>query len=185
MARSRDGFTLIEVLAALLIVGLVFGLLLESVTANLDDLGRARLEARATQLAEERARQLASEISAGAAIEDGESEGGYETPDEDLRWHVNVSEQTLELPADYPAKVSPSPLFSVPGASRPAASPDRIPPLRLVEVRVFAADAEPESATPFVLLVTAPPDPARLEELRKQREQAPPPEAPGAGETTP
>lgn len=185
MAASRDGFTLIEVLAALLIVGLVFGLLLESVTSNLDDLGRARFEARATQLAEERARQIAGEIGAGAAIEDGESEGEYEPPDDDLRWHVNVSEQTLDLPEDYPSEVSPSPLFAVPGAPRPAPSPDRIPPLRLVEVRVFAADAKPESATPFVLLVTAPPDPARLATLRQQREQAPPAKTPATGETAP
>lgn len=148
-------------------MSLVFGLLLESVTSNIADFGRARLEARATQLAEQRVRELESEIASGAELESGESEGEFEPPDGDLRWRVTVTEQTLVLPADYPGKASPSPIFAAAGAA-PALAPGQAAPLRLVEVRVYAADAEPESALPFVLLVTAPPDPARLEQLMQQ-----------------
>jgi hypothetical protein len=160
-----------------LIVSLVFGLLLESVTTNLADIGRARLEARAAQLAEQRVRELESEIASGAEVELGVSEGGYEAPDEDLHWEITVSEHTLDLPEDYPGEESPSPLFARPGAAlSPAAQavPGQAPPLRLVEVRVFEASAFAESADPFVLLVTAPPDPARLEQLEQQRQPTPP-----------
>ena len=161
-------------LAALLIVSLVFGLLLESVTTNLSNIGRARLEARAMQLAEERARDLEYEIANGAVVEDGTSEGAYEEPDDDLRWQISVSAQTLDLPADYPGKESPSPLFAVAGsreAARPPGPDDPPPPLRLVEVRVYDADADPNDVDPFVLLVTSPPDPARLAQLQQQRQQ--------------
>jgi hypothetical protein len=164
------------VLAAVLIVSLVFGLLLESVTHNLADLGRARLEARGNELAEQRLRDLEVEIATGVAIELGVSEGAYEPPDDDLRWHITVSAQTLDLPADYPGKVSPSSLFTLAGSSRGAATPPapgEVPPLRLVEIRVFPADVEPEDVDPFIYLVTAPPDPARLQELQQQATENP------------
>ena len=164
-------------LAAVLIVSLVFGLLLESVTRNLADLGRARLEARATQLAELRAREIEQEIAAaagtGTQLESGIQEGAFEEPDADLRWHITVSEQTLALPDDYPGKQSPSPLFAAAGATPPVPVQGQVPPLRLVEVRVFPVDTDPEAADPFVLLVTAPPDPARLQQLEQQRQQNP------------
>lgn len=161
-------------LAALLIVSLVFGLLLESVTTNLSNIGRARLEARAMQLAEEKARDLEYEIANGAVVEDGTSEGDYEEPDEDLHWHVSVSAHTLDLPVDYPGKESPSPLFAVAGSGEPprARGPDDPPaPLRLVEVRVYGADADPNDVDPFVLLVTSPPDPGRLAQLQQERQK--------------
>jgi hypothetical protein len=160
----------------LLIVSLVFGLLLESVTTNLSDIGRARLEARATQLAEQRARELEEELSLGTAIEIGVSDGEYEEPNDDLRWQIAVSEHSLDLPADYPDKAPPSPLFARPGAARsPSApgAPDQAPPLRLIEIRVFPAEADPESAEPFVLLLTAPPDPARLQQLQQAQQNVP------------
>jgi hypothetical protein len=163
------------VLAALLIVSLVFGLLLESVTTNLSNLGRARFEARTMQLAEQRARQIELDIASGAAIEDGITEGVYEEPDDDLRWHISVSAHTLDLPADYPGEQSPSPLFALAGSAQPVrpSGPDAPPPaLRLVEVRVYGADAEPEDIDPFVLLVTSPPDAARLAQLQQERQQA-------------
>jgi len=152
-------------------VSLVFGLLLESVTTNLSDIGRARREARALALAEQRVREIESELNSGMAVELGESEGAFEEPDEDLHWHITVSEHTLDLPADYPPdKESPSPLFARPGAA-PARSgpgaPGQGPQLRLIEVRVFPADAELESADPFVLLVTAPPDAALLQQVQQ------------------
>lgn len=162
----------------MLIVSLVFGLLLESVTLNLADLGRARLEARANELAEQRLRDLEVEIATGVPIELGVSEGAYEVPDDDLRWHITVSAQSLDLPADYPGKISPSGLFVLPGAratAPPAAG--EVPPLRLVEIRVFPADTEPENVDPFVYLVTAPPDPARLQELQQQQATENPQEA--------
>lgn len=162
-------------LAALLIVSLVFGLLLESVTTNLSNLGRARLEARAMQLAELRARQIELDLASGAQIEDGITEGVYEEPDDDLRWHISVSAHTLDLPADYPGETSPSPLFALAGSAEPPrpAGPDDPPPaLRLVEVRVHAPDVDPTSVDPFVLLVTSPPDPARISQLQQQQQQA-------------
>ncbi len=184
--RREHGFTLVEVLAALLIVSLVFGLLLESVTTNLASIGRARLEARAMQLAEQRARELEQQIATGAPVEDGETEGVYEEPDDDLKWLVSVTPQTLDLPADYPLERSPSPLFAPAGTPPPVRSgpADPVAPLRLVEVRVFGIDDEPESVDPFVLLVTAPPDPNRLALLEQERQQAIP-QAPNGGGGTP
>jgi prepilin-type N-terminal cleavage/methylation domain-containing protein len=172
--REERGFTLIEVLAALLIVSLVFGLLIESVTRNLADLGRSRLEARAAELAQQRAADLVAELNAGAPIEDGELEGAYEPPDDDLRWRQKVSALSLPLPDDYPGELPPSPLFAL--AGRPAAplAPGQQPTLRLVEVRVFPADeAEPETVDPTIFFVVAPPDAARLQELQSQAAQNP------------
>jgi len=166
------------VLAALLIVSLVFGLLLESVTTNLSNIGRARREARAMRLAEQRARELQDDILTFGALDDGTTEGVYEEPDDDLRWQVSVTPHTLDLPADYPKKDPPSPIFAV--ASTPPAprstSPDApAAPLRMVEVRVFEADADPNSVEPFVMLLTAPADEARLYQEQQQRQQAPKP----------
>lgn len=173
-------------LAALLIVSLVFGLLLESVTTNLSNIGRARLEARSMQLAEERARGLEAEIANGAPIEDGVSEGEYEEPNEDLRWHISVSAQTLNLPADYPGEQPPSPLFAVAGAPVRAPGPDDPPPpLRLLEVRVHGIEVDPNDVEPFVLLVTSPPDPARIAQLQQERQQAIPQLPDGGAETPP
>jgi prepilin-type N-terminal cleavage/methylation domain-containing protein len=173
-ARADHGFTLIEVLAAVLIVSLVFGLLLESVTRNLAELGRARLEARAAALAETRVTELQLELGAGTALEDGEKDGTYEPPDDDLRWTVRVSALTLPLPADYPGEKSPSPIFALPGKAAPPLPRGQTPPLRMVEVRVFPADeADPNSVEPTVLLVTSPPDPARLQQLQQQGAQNP------------
>ncbi len=174
-ARERaEGFTLIEVLAALLIVSLVFGLLLESGPTNLANIGRARLEARSMELAEQRARELEIQIASGELIEDGETEGVYEEPDEDLRWHTSVSARTLDQPADYPKEEPPSPLFALAGSPPPPpAVPGEPPaPLRLVEVRVYGIDADPDSVDPFVLLATAPPDAGRLAQLQQERQQA-------------
>ncbi len=173
-AARAAGFTLIEVLAAVLIVSLVFGLLLESVTQNLAQLSRARLEARASELAELRVRELEAELDAGTVLGDGEQEGGYEPPDDDLRWRVRVSPWTLPLPADYPEKLSPSPLFALPTQTPAPLPPGQAAPLRLVEVRVFPADEEdPERVEPTTFFLTAPPDPARLQQLESQRAQNP------------
>jgi prepilin-type N-terminal cleavage/methylation domain-containing protein len=172
--RSSDssGFTLIEVLAAILIVSLVFGVLLESVTRNLADLGRARAEARAAQLAENRLRDLRDQLDNGEKLEDGTKEGVFEEPDSDLHWQITVLPQKLTLPPDYKGELPPSPLFDAPneGAPKPTA-PGQEAPLRMVQVRVFTADQDPESVDPYIALVTAPPDAARLGQLQQQQPQ--------------
>ncbi len=163
----------------------MFGLLLESVTRNLSDIGRARFEARSLQFAELRAREIELELASGAVVEDGVSEGAFDPPDEDLQWHIAVSPHTLQLPDDYPGEKAPSPLFALPGA-QPAsgtAGADVPPPLRLVEIRVFAVDDDPNDAEPFVLLVTAPPDAALLEQIQPSSQGPDPADA--AAETLP
>jgi prepilin-type N-terminal cleavage/methylation domain-containing protein len=180
LPRPTDarGFTLIEVLAAVLIVSLVFGLLLESVTRNLHDLSRARNEARAAQLAEDRLRDLKAELAAGTPIQDGITDGLFDAPDQDMHWQISVTPQTLALPPDYRGDVPPSPLFyAANGPPRPPVQPPPPTaegganvntgpqePLRLVEVRVFPDGSDPQTVEPFVLLVTAPPDASHLQQ---------------------
>jgi len=167
---SNPGFTLIEVLAAILIVSLVFGLLLEAVTRNLRDLSRARAEARSAQLAENRLRDLRADLEVGTKVEDGIKEGVFDAPDDDLHWRITILPQKLLLPVDYRGQLPPSPLFQVPdgahmpvpatppqpGPPQPGLADPNEPPLRLVEVRVFSADQDPESVDPFVVLLTTP-----------------------------
>src|SRR5262245_16691477 len=110
-AGGERGFTLIEVLAAVLIVCLVFGLLLQSVTHNLADLSRARQEARAAQVAQDYLRDIEATLEAGDKVEDGVREEACGDPDKDLVCQTIVAEQKLPLPPDYPGELSPSPLF--------------------------------------------------------------------------
>jgi prepilin-type N-terminal cleavage/methylation domain-containing protein len=169
MRPSERGFTLIEVLIAVLIVSLVFGLLLESVTRNLADQSRARAGARASQLAADRVRDLKIELEGGEKLEDGVKDGAFEEPDQDMRWQISVAPQTLPLPPDYKGEISPSPLFSASNEPPRATKPGEEAPLRLVQVRVYPVGEEPESVDPFVVLLTAPPDPARLQQLQQQQ----------------
>lgn len=165
------GFTLIEVLIAVLIVSLVFGLLLESVTHNLSDLSRARAGARASQLAADRVRDLKIQLESNDKLEDGVKEGSFEEPDDDMRWQMSVTPQTLPLPADYKGELPPSPLFEAANEPRRARKPGEEAPLRLVQVRVYPAGEDPESVDPFVVLLTAPPDPAQMQQLQQQQQQ--------------
>jgi len=162
--RNDHAFTLIEVLIAVLIVSLVFGLLLESVTQNLKDLGRSRADSRAAQLGVDRMRELKLALEAGEKLEDGVQEGVFAEPDEDMKWQITVTPQTLPLPADYPGELPPSPLFAK--ANEPPAAPQAglEPPLRLVQVRVWTGDEDPESVEPLVVLLAAPPDPTKLQQ---------------------
>ncbi|HTO71622.1 MAG TPA: type II secretion system protein [Myxococcota bacterium] len=177
MRAAGPGFTLIEVLAAVLIVSLVFGLLLESVTRNLAALSRARSEARAMQLAEDRLRDLKADLASGTKLEDGVTDGSFDEPDQDMHWQIVVTPQTLALPPDYRGEVPPGPLFVSPAAAARQSPPPSLSqtpgsnaagpqtpeePLRLVEVRVFRQGDDPQSVEPFVLLVTAPPDTSQL-----------------------
>jgi prepilin-type N-terminal cleavage/methylation domain-containing protein len=173
-SRSEAGFTLIEVLAAVLIVCLVFGLLLETVTRNLRDLSRARQEARAAQVAEDRVRELSVLISSGEKIEDGVREEPCSAENaDDLICQTIVAEEKLALPADYPGELSPSPLFR--RANEPPRNPapgaGQEPPLRLVQVRAYPPETDPNTVEPFVVLLVAPLDSAAQQQLQQGQQQ--------------
>ncbi len=168
---SERGFTLIEVLAAVLIVCLVFGLLLESVTRNLRDLSRARQEARAAQIAEDHVRELQALLDAGEKLEDGVKEEPCPEPDQDLTCQTIVSPEKLALPADYPGELSPSPLFTAANEPPHAPQPGQEPPLRMVQVRAFGAETDPNTVEPYVVLVVTPLDAQALQQLQQQAQQ--------------
>jgi len=201
-ARSADpGFTLIEVLAAVLIVSLVFGLLLESVTRNLADLSRVRAEARAAQLCEDRLRDVRMGIAAGTRLDDGVTDGTFDEPDQDMHWQIAVSPQTLALPAAYRGQMPPSPLFYASNAPRvpaPAPASSHEPgdnagpaePLRLVEIRVYPQGSDPQTVEPFVFLITSAPDMSQLQNNPNATPQSGDPnglgaQRPATGSTTP
>lgn len=173
---SDAGFTLIEVLAAVLIVCLVFGLLLEAVTRNLRDLSRARQEARAAQVAGDYLRELVVVLASGEKLDDGVREEPCNNENApDLTCQTIVAEEKLQLPPDYPGELSPSPLFSRAGEPRRAPQPGQEPPLRLVQVRAYPPETDPNTVEPFVLLVVAPLDSAAQQQLEQQQKQNQPP----------
>lgn len=172
--RGERGFTLIEVLAAVLIVCLVFGLLLESVTHNLRDLSRAREEARAAQVAEDRVHELMVVLASGEKLEDGvREEPCSDEGTGEMICQTIVSPEKLALPADYPGELSPSPLFTA--ANEPPRAPQpgqpTQPPLRLVQVRAYLPETDPNTVEPFVVLLVSPLDAAAQQQLQQQQKQ--------------
>lgn len=170
-SAGERGFTLIEVLAAVLIVCLVFGLLLESVTHNLADLSRARLEARAAQVAQDHLKDIQMSLEAGEKLEDGTREEACDDPNNDLLCQTIVVEEKLALPADYPGDLSPSPLFHAPNEPQRAPGAGQEPPLRMILVRAYPPETDPNTVDPFVALVVAPLDAQSLQQLQQQQQQ--------------
>jgi prepilin-type N-terminal cleavage/methylation domain-containing protein len=148
VSRRRDGFTLLEVLIAVFVLGSVLGSLLTMVGGNLARLSDARRELLEARLAEQRIREIEAEIQSGQEVRDGVDEGRFEAPNDDLAWQVVVEPYRIPLPIGYNAAPA-SPLFEM-------GDGDAADGLRRVEVRVFAAERDPESARPFVILVLEP-----------------------------
>ena len=119
--RGEHGFTLIEVLAAVLIVCLVFGLLLESVTHNLRDLSRAREEARAAEIAEDQTDELEVVLASGEKLEDGVREEHCSGEGVGEMICQTIVRPRSSRSADYPGEASPSPLFTA--ANEPPRAP--------------------------------------------------------------
>jgi prepilin-type N-terminal cleavage/methylation domain-containing protein len=163
-AQREHGFTLIEVLAAVLIVCLVFGLLLESVTHNLRDLSVARQDARAAQVAEDQVHEFELLVETGEKIEDGVREEPCVAA-EDLICQTIIAPTKLALPADYPGELTPSPLFA--GPNEPPLNPGQDPPLRLVQVRAYPPETDPNTVEPYVVLLVAPLDSQTLQQLQQ------------------
>jgi type II secretory pathway pseudopilin PulG len=158
-SERSAGFTLIEVIAAVLMVGLVFGVLISWVTTNLRAVERSRRENEASQLAEQRARELQFELLQGAVPDDGTDRGefapaaGAADAEPEYGWEVTVEPYQIPLPPDSEGVEPASALFVSPGA--PGISEDS--PLKRLSIRVYALDRDDEDLVePFVLFGVQP-----------------------------
>ena len=147
--RRRDGFTLIEVLLAFVVMSTMLMALVVMVNENVARLAIARERAMARDLAEERARELLTGVE---LPEIGVEEGVFEEPNEHLAWQLTVEPYTLPLPAGRDEQRVLSSVFTesstIPDAPQPSV-------LRAI-VRVFAAEGEPAEAEPYVIFAVDP-----------------------------
>lgn len=179
LSAHRHGFTILEVLVAIFVVGTVLSAIVALVGTNLSQLARVRSEIDRSRLAEERLRAIESDLTGGLEVRDGIEEGRFDPPNEDLAWRTSVSPFSIPLPAldgglaDAPSLASA--LFTSPSSA--VSAPASAPAIRLVEVRVYREADGPERAAvlewlhvePYVALETEPP-----EETTPTPEQTPP-----------
>jgi prepilin-type N-terminal cleavage/methylation domain-containing protein len=151
--RASDaGFTLIEVLLAVLLLGLVVGSLVVSVQQNLAALVGARAELERVRLAEAGLRDLEEAVAAGTAPQPGQTQGTFEPPDEGYAWLLAVEPYAVPLPADAVKDPPLSSVFTAPTNPTPGVEPS----VMRVEYRVFPVDGTPDDGEPFVLLLVTP-----------------------------
>jgi prepilin-type N-terminal cleavage/methylation domain-containing protein len=144
------GFTLIEVVIAVLIFGLVMGVLQEYVGTSLRRLSSARDEVVANELGKATLRDVATKIEAGEAV--ASETGRYENPDY-MRYELTVEPYVLALPETVKKVSGEPPLSSI---FEPSRSPEDGTPLRRVVVRVYREELGPESAVPLVAVLSIP-----------------------------
>jgi prepilin-type N-terminal cleavage/methylation domain-containing protein len=150
---DEAGFTLLEVMLAIVVLGLVMGQLIASVTQNLDRLGEARRELRALLLAEERMRDLEHDARGGTLPELGRTSGSFEAPDDDLAWELEVEGWNVPFPRNPARPNSPGGIF----AGGPPRPPNQAPTLVRALLRVHALEEDPEGVEPLIALLAAPP----------------------------
>ena len=143
MTRTRSAFTLLEVLAAVAVIGIVFTTLARAGILGLRAEGRAERRLAASLLAD----RILADLEAGLAAGIAPAVGFDEREEEDFRIEVEVAPLDLALPAvegpDVPAIFEDSP-----GSPTLLTSPDprTATPLRRVEIRVaWQAGAAEES----------------------------------------
>ncbi len=147
----RDGFTLLEVMIAVFIVGLLYGFLLELVAGNLAALSRSRHEVEVARLAEVKVREVEGRVLSGEQLTAGVEEGAFEEPHEEFLYSVSIEPFAIPLPDGFTGQVQPSPIF-VPTAQGPATRPV----LARIETRVFTEEDGPENAQVFSIIAVLP-----------------------------
>jgi prepilin-type N-terminal cleavage/methylation domain-containing protein len=150
---NEAGFTLLEVMIAIVVLGLVMGTLIERVTQNLGRLAEARLELRALQLAEERMRELESDARSGSLPELGRSAGDFDAPDDDLAWELEVEGWNVPFPRSSTRPTSPGGIF----AGGPPRPPNQAPTLVRALLWVHRTEEDPERVEPLIAILAAPP----------------------------
>jgi general secretion pathway protein I len=89
--RGKDGFTLLEILVALVIFALAFGVLAQIMQTGLRQSAVARSITAATLLAQSELARVGAELPLQAGAAEGETETG-------MRWHTDV--ELLEPPSE-------------------------------------------------------------------------------------
>ena len=148
MSEARDqGFTLLEVLLAVFVVGIVLGALISYTGSNLAALGDARRELTAFRLGEQKLREIETSLVGASAIRDRVDRGGFEA-DPDWAWEARIETVALALPQGFDDD-PPSDIFGAPNGTSP---------VRRVTLRVYSQDTDPDEGEPLVVfLVEAPP----------------------------
>jgi prepilin-type N-terminal cleavage/methylation domain-containing protein len=154
MRRNENAFTLIEVMAAVFILGLFVAAISQLLTQASRNEGRARLQGQASSLADRAIAEIEEGIARGAAPPLGEREAGEEN------WivvtNVTAFDATTLAPAGGPADdarggsaTGPAPAGS--WLASPAAETN--PPLLEIAVRVSWKDApvDAETQQPFAI----------------------------------
>ena len=90
--RSNHGFTLLEILVALVIFALAFGVLAQIMQTGLRQSAVAQSSAAATLLAQSELARVGVEVPLQAGQAEGETEDG-------MRWHTAI--ELLEGPSEY------------------------------------------------------------------------------------
>ena len=160
--RRRQGFTLLEVMVAIFVLGTVVGALLQLMNDHLSRLAEARQELEIARLAEARLREIQTMAAEGILPELGRDEGGFEPPNDYLQWELVVEETAVE-PAGGGAEGPPSSsLFAAPGLAPEKAGAVQSSLLRL-ELKVFPErGTKPQSVVPYVLYLVRPLDEGAL-----------------------
>ncbi len=176
--RRMRGFTLLEVMIAVFVLGITIGGLLQMVQDHLVRLADARRDLTASVEAEHRVREIQLAARDGILPDVGRTDGIVDDHDY-LQWELIVEEDSLPRPVDDLEGPPSSSLFAEPGAlgrrtARRADPSVPQPSLLRVTVRVFQEGTEdPERVPPYVAYIVRPPDDSLLELLTGRTEGAP------------
>ena len=150
--RRRDGFTLLEVMLAVFVLGTVVGALSVLVSQNIKRLADARRDLEALRIGEERMQQLIERAAAGDVPEFGVEEGTLDDPNSGFGWQLTVEPYSIPMPPEHAEDPLPSSVFA-PWSEQPSGVE---PSLRLVSLRVYPLERDPEEVEPFLTLLVEP-----------------------------
>lgn len=142
------GFTLLEVLIALVVFTTVMGGLLSTLSQSVRALGNAEIEVELMELARERMRKIQRDAENGTAPPLGESSGLFAEPYDHMRWQVTSEYFAYPLPARMTNDEIEEARRRSPVFAEPHGDPSS---LRLVVLRVFD-ESGIEVLDPFTII---------------------------------